>query len=97
MKPALVFISGFMGTGKTAVGRALARRLRLRLRRDAEIERRAKMSVARYSRQRGKRISGDSEAGVVRELHEDLRHSPLGGGALLDAETARLVSSARWP
>ena len=94
MKQALVFISGFMGTGKTAVGRALARRLRLRFYdSDAEIERRAKMSVARIFETKGEAHFRRLEKAVVRELSMKICVVSLGGGALLDAETARLVSS----
>lgn len=88
-----VFLAGFMGTGKTAVGRALARRLRLPFfDSDAEIERRARSSVPRIFARRGQPFFRRLESDVIRRL---AARGPcvvsLGGGALLDPRTAALA------
>lgn len=92
----LVFLTGFMGTGKTAVGRELGRRLGLRfVDLDEEIERSAGMSVAEIfarfgeaefrSRERAaiERVSAFSDAVVA-----------TGGGAVIDSENRRLMRTS---
>jgi shikimate kinase len=88
-----VFVTGFMGTGKTAVGRALARRLGVPFYdSDAAVERRAKMSVAGIFARRGEPFFRSLEHRVIADL---ARRGPcvisLGGGALLDPRTAALA------
>jgi shikimate kinase len=88
-----VFLAGFMGTGKTEVGRALARRLKLPFYdSDAEVERRARMSVAEIFARKGEPYFRRRERAVVAELA--VRGAcvvSLGGGALLDSRTAVLA------
>jgi shikimate kinase len=88
-----VYLSGFMGTGKSAVGRALARRLRRPfVDLDAEIERRTRRSVAEIFSRRGEAAFRRLEA---RALRAASRRGgcvvALGGGALLDRRNAVLV------
>lgn len=90
-----IYLVGFMGSGKSAVGRALSRLLRTRFcDLDADIERRAGRPVARI-------FEDDGEAGFRRLERSALRRSSrlagwvvaLGGGALLDRGNRRLAAS----
>ncbi|UPT73821.1 MAG: hypothetical protein M0D55_18545 [Elusimicrobiota bacterium] len=52
-----IYLTGFMGTGKSAVGRELARRLKRRfVDLDAEIERMGRASVAEIFNGKGERV-----------------------------------------
>jgi 3-dehydroquinate synthase len=89
-------ITGFMGSGKTAVGRQVARQLgRPFADMDAEIEARAGKSVARIFAEDGEAAFRQMEAALCRELaaQEGLVIA-TGGGALIDAgnQTAMLES-----
>lgn len=88
-----VYLTGFMGTGKSSVGRALARRLgRPFIDVDARIEAKAGDTVARLFARRGegefRRLERDVVAAAARE--EDAVVA-LGGGALLDVVNQRAV------
>jgi shikimate kinase len=88
-----VYLTGFMGTGKSAVGAALARRLRRPfLDLDAEIERAAGRSVAELFARRGEPAFRRLER---RALRTAAARSglvvALGGGALLDRRSLALV------
>ena len=90
---ATVYLTGFMGTGKSVVGRALARRLRRAfVDLDAEIERAAGASVAEVFSRRGEAAFRRLER---RALQKTARRGglvvALGGGALLDKRNAALV------
>ena len=88
-----VYLTGFMGAGKSAVGAALARRLRRPfVDLDAAIEREAGAPVARLFAERGEREFRRLErralifaAGRVGSV------VALGGGALLDERNRALV------
>ncbi len=89
-------ITGFMGTGKTAVGRQVARQLGCPfVDMDAEIEARAGKSIARIFAEDGEAAFRQMEAALCRELaaQEGLVIA-TGGGALIDAgnQTAMLES-----
>jgi shikimate kinase/3-dehydroquinate synthase len=84
-------LTGFMGTGKTAVGRAVARRLgRGFVDMDAEIEARAGKPIARIFAEDGERAFRAMEAALCEELSQ--RRGLVvatGGGALVDAANRR--------
>jgi shikimate kinase len=88
------YLTGFMGTGKSAVGRALARRLRRPfVDLDAEIERGAGAAVAEIFARRGERAFRRLERAALAEAAR--RRGAvvaLGGGALLDASSRALVA-----
>jgi len=89
-----VYLTGFMGTGKSAVGKALARILRRPLvDLDSEIERATGRRVAAI-------FARDGEAAFRRLERRALKRAAarggavvaLGGGALLDSRNRALVS-----
>jgi len=91
-----LILTGFMGAGKTAVGRELARRLgRSFVDMDAEIETRAGKPVARIFAELGEAAFRHMEAALCQELSE--RRGLVvatGGGALADpANRARMATS----
>jgi shikimate kinase len=85
MKTSLALI-GFMGTGKTAVGRVLAARLgREFIELDALIERRAGKSIAEIFRQDGEIGFRELEIEAVKEVaHRKKAVIACGGGAVLN-------------
>ena len=92
MKPS-VYLTGFMGTGKTATGRALARRLRRPfVDLDAEIERAAGASVAAlFAREGEKAFRRRERAALIMAAGRVGAVVALGGGALLDRRNRALV------
>jgi shikimate kinase len=88
-----VYLTGFMGTGKTAVGRALARRLRRPFADlDALVERAAGLSVAELFARRGESIFRKWERkALARAAARGGAVVALGGGALLDARNRKLA------
>ena len=89
-----VVLVGMMGSGKTAVGGALARRLGVPFRdSDAEIVLAANMSIAEIFARDGEAFFRDRETEVLRRLLSD---SPAvlstGGGAFLRETNRRLIS-----
>jgi shikimate kinase/3-dehydroquinate synthase len=89
-------LTGFMGTGKTVVGRELARRLgREFVDMDAEIEARAGLSIRRLFAGAGEAAFREWEAALCREL---AARSGLviatGGGALLSQVNWEILSAS---
>jgi shikimate kinase len=88
-----VYLTGFMGTGKSVVGRDLGRRLRRRfVDLDAEIVKRTGKSVAEIFQKNGERIFRRLErAELVKTAKKGGLVVALGGGALLDKRNKDLV------
>src|SRR3990172_13053163 len=78
-------LTGFMGTGKSAVGRRVARRLRMRfVDMDEVLEERAGMSISRSFAERGEDAFREMESALAAEL--GAREGVViatGGGAML--------------
>jgi len=90
-----IALAGFMGTGKSAVGRLVAQHLNLDfVDADALIEERAGRTIAEIFDTDGEPVFRALEAEVCRELAQrpDLVIA-LGGGALLDAGTRAVFES----
>jgi shikimate kinase len=97
-----VFLVGFMGSGKSLVGRALADRLGWGfVDLDAAIEQRAGCTVAEIFRDRGEPEFRSLEhlaiVQVLTELHRGGTVVALGGGAWMDTKNANLIASGGWP
>ena len=92
----LVFLTGFMGTGKTAVGRELARRLGLRfVDLDHEIEREAGMRVTDIFARHGEADFRSRERAVIERMRADSGAVvATGGGAVVDVENRRRMRAA---
>lgn len=101
-----LILTGFMGTGKSAVGREVARRLNWRLVDcDAEIAARAGKPVAAIFRDEGEARFRTLERGVIAELTADQRRCPqcgarrpaviaTGGGTLVDERNYAALAAA---
>jgi len=83
-----IVLTGFMGTGKTAVGRELARILDMRLVDvDAEIEKQEKREISRIFEESGEAYFRDVETSVIGRLSKKTRQIiSTGGGAVLREE-----------
>jgi shikimate dehydrogenase len=90
-----IALVGFMGSGKTAVGRALARRMGLDFAdTDAEIERRSGITVPQIFKTKGEPRFRALEKSLIAEIVPAARNKifSLGGGALLDKDTRALLA-----
>lgn len=94
--PGNIIITGFMGTGKTSIGAAVAQRLgRSFVDMDAVIEERAGKSIRRLFEEEGEVVFRSLEAGLCRELAEQHRLViATGGGALIDPVNRSLLSES---
>ncbi len=83
-----IVLTGFMGTGKTAVGKILARRLGFVLVDvDGEIEREQKTTITDIFRQRGEVAFRDIESAMIKKLSGIINAVlSTGGGAVLRDE-----------
>jgi shikimate kinase len=94
-----IFLTGFMGCGKTTVGRALADELGWMFSDlDDEIEAREKTSIAGIFEARGEAAFRELEAAALRDRVRSVQLGrpqviALGGGAFLSEENFELVSN----
>jgi shikimate kinase len=88
-----IALTGFMASGKSAVGRRLARRLGKRfVDLDALIEKRQKMKIHEIFKAQGEPYFRAVEKRLLKEvLQRDGQVIATGGGAVLDAESLRLL------
>ena len=94
-----VFLVGFMGAGKTSVGRALSLRLGLPFEDlDDRIQGREGKTIAQIFRESGEAEFRRAETAALRELLAELGSSPrvvaLGGGAFVQAVNATMIEEA---
>lgn len=94
-----VFLVGFMASGKSRVGRELARRLGWDfLDLDSRIEARERQTVSEIFRERGESGFRLAETNALGELTESLKRNSviaLGGGAFVQERNRELL--AKWP
>jgi shikimate kinase len=102
--PSAVFLVGFMGAGKSSVGRTLARRLQWLFEDlDDRIEQREGRTVPEIFRTTGETDFRRAERGALREVLEEIRAGgdarivALGGGAFAQPAIAALLQAARVP
>ena len=98
-----VFLVGFMGAGKTSVGRALARQLNWLFEDlDDRIVQREGRSVPEIFRDSGETAFREAEHSALQEVVDGLRSGcarivALGGGAFVQPANAALLKSASVP
>jgi shikimate kinase len=98
-----VILVGFMGAGKSTVGRVLAKQLGWTFEDlDDRIEQREKQSVAQIFRNAGEAEFRRAEHEALKELLNELRSGcekviALGGGAFIEKSNIRLIEAARLP
>ena len=101
--PPAVFLVGFMGAGKSSVGRALGKRLNWKFEDlDDRIEQRQGRSVAEIFSAGGEQEFRRAERAALKEVLEELprgssRIVALGGGAFLQKGNTALLKGARVP
>lgn len=100
--PRLVFLVGFMGAGKSTVGRALARQLRWEFEDlDERIVTREQRPVEQIFREAGesgfRRVEHAALRALLAESGAAHRIVALGGGAFVQAENAALLAQAGAP
>jgi len=98
-----VVLIGFMGAGKSSVGRALAEQLAWTFEDlDERIERRERRKVPEIFRDSGESAFRRAEHAALKELLGELRSGgerivALGGGAFVQKENARLIEASGVP
>ncbi|RPJ67717.1 MAG: shikimate kinase [Acidobacteria bacterium] len=95
MRTDKIYLVGFMGAGKSTLGRALARRLGWRVEDvDTLIETRERATVSEIFASRGEPFFRAAEREVVRQLLPP-RHVVVatGGGTYADPESRRLINA----
>ena len=95
-----IVLVGFMGAGKTSVGRALSRRLGLPFEDlDERIQLREGKTIEQIFRESGEAEFRNAEAAALRELLSEIRSSfcvvALGGGAFVQSANAGLIEKAK--
>ncbi|MFT3735620.1 MAG: shikimate kinase [Rhodocyclaceae bacterium] len=93
-----LYLVGLMGSGKTTIGRALARRLERRfIDSDHEIERRTGVRIPVIFEMEGEAGFRKREAGVIEELsREEGIVLATGGGAILDPANRAVMAQTGW-
>jgi shikimate kinase len=102
LSPKAVFLIGFMGAGKSSVGRALADRLNWSFEDlDDRIERRERRAIAQIFRESGESAFRRAEHSALQDLLDGLgdqrRIVALGGGAYVQTANAALLKSSGAP
>lgn len=98
-----VFLVGFMGAGKTSVGKALAQTLGWGfIDLDDRVEGREKRSIAEIFRDSGEAAFRKAETAALHELLDHLDHDrpaviAVGGGAFVREENIRLLAASGSP
>jgi shikimate kinase len=94
----LIFLTGFAGSGKTSVGRLLARRLGMKfIDIDKLIERRERITIPDLFAKRGERVFRRIEQDAIRGVIQSRPKAgviSLGGGALQSPAVRKQVSDA---
>ena len=84
-----ITLCGFMGSGKTTVGKALAKILNyVFIDTDAEIEKRAGIKISEIFEKLGEAAFRQMESDIIKELARS-----VGGGAVINKENARKLKS----
>ncbi len=100
--PVAVFLVGFMGAGKSSVGRILAQRLNWTFEDlDDRIERRERRTVAQIFRESGEAAFRRAEHSALQDVLDcmagEARIIALGGGAFVQSNNVTLLKSSGVP
>ncbi len=90
-----IALVGFMGSGKTTIGRLLSEKMGWDfVDTDSEIEKLSEMTAPEIFKKRGEPFFREKEKSLIRTLVSDSRKKifSLGGGAVLDEETRSLLA-----
>ena len=88
-----VYLCGFMGCGKTTVGKILARKLGCEFYdMDEYIVEREGMKIPEIFAEKGERYFRDTETAAIKELAENKGIIACGGGAMLKKENAEIAA-----
>lgn len=88
-----VYLCGFMGCGKTTVGKILAEKLQCEFfDMDEYIVEREKMKIPQIFAEKGEKYFRETETAVIKELSEKKGIIACGGGAMLKKENADIAS-----
>ncbi|MDE5947037.1 MAG: shikimate kinase [Oscillospiraceae bacterium] len=88
-----IYLCGFMGCGKTTVGKIIAKKLGVSyFDSDDEIVIKEKMTIPEIFDKMGEPYFRESEAEVIKSFVNHKSVISCGGGAMLNAETAKAVS-----
>ncbi len=98
----VVVLVGFMGAGKTSVGRALSKRTGWRfVDLDDRVQAREQRTIAGIFRESGEAEFRRAESAALRELLQEAETTPLilavGGGAFIQTENASLLGGTMTP
>ncbi|KPK38775.1 MAG: shikimate kinase [Omnitrophica WOR_2 bacterium SM23_29] len=90
-----IILVGFMGTGKTAVGKALAKRTRMKfVDMDDIIEKREGMKISDIFEKKGQPYFRDVEKEVTKDISKQLNLViAAGGGVVIDEENVKNLKS----
>jgi shikimate kinase len=93
-----IILVGFMGAGKSKIGRLLSERLNLEfVDSDKAIEESAGLSVADIFRERGEAAFREAELALIgRLLEKGPRVIALGGGAFVDERNREALNARAW-
>lgn len=93
MRP--IYLCGFMGCGKTTVGKLLAQRLGCGFYdMDGCIVEKEKMEIPQIFAEKGEKYFREAETETIRELAEKSGVIACGGGAMLKKENSAIASAA---
>lgn len=93
MRP--IYLCGFMGCGKTTVGKLLAQRLDCGFYdMDGCIVEKEKMEIPQIFAEKGEKYFREAETETIRELAEKSGVIACGGGAMLKKENSAIASAA---
>jgi len=91
-----IFLAGFMGTGKSTVGRLVAKEFKMKfIDMDEEIEKEEGMSIPQIFRLKGEKYFRRKEKEWVKKLiKEENIVVALGGGTIVDEENLELLKKS---
>ena len=88
----LIYLSGFMGCGKSTIGKALAKELQYEyIDMDKFIEKKLSMPVSEIFKIKGEPFFRETETQVLNEISGDKKVISTGGGALVSDENAEIA------